>query len=86
MAAEIQIVHLRGLDLVSERRRERVQRPMNEVPSPKRPFVFPICFYWSATTYAGSPDIAWGVTFLNGSVGSSYEGNSFYVRAVRTGP
>ena len=42
-------------------------------------------YYWSSTTYAGSPDYAWGVYFYSGYVyryGKSYRR---YVRAVRSG-
>ena len=41
-------------------------------------------FYWSATTYAGSPSFAWGVG--NGNLYSGFKTGNFYVRAVRTGP
>jgi len=41
--------------------------------------------YWSATTIATDPDIAWLVYFTSGSVFSANKLNSSYVRAVRTG-
>ncbi len=44
-------------------------------------------YYWSATTIAGFPDIAWAVDFGNGSVGGMTKGSIgfFYARAVRGG-
>ncbi len=43
--------------------------------------------YWSSTSYAGNPDVAWVVGFGNGFVYSSgVKGNDYYVRAVRSGP
>jgi len=42
-------------------------------------------FYWSATTYAFVPVVAWDVNFFNGSVGNVSKIFNSYVRAVRTG-
>jgi len=42
-------------------------------------------FYWSATTKAETPDLAWGVYFNTGYVDVISKGTNFYVRAVRTG-
>jgi hypothetical protein len=42
--------------------------------------------YWSATTYAWTPDDAWFVTFGSGGVHDyAFKGNHNYVRAVRAG-
>ena len=41
--------------------------------------------YWSASTYATSPDGAWIVGFFNGDVNLIYKGFNSYVRAVRAG-
>ncbi len=42
-------------------------------------------FYWSATTSAGGPDLAWFVYFYLGGTNDVYKTNSKYVRAVRGG-
>ena len=43
-------------------------------------------FYWASTTPANGTYYAWGVHFVNGSVGNgSYKSGSYYVRAVRGG-
>jgi len=41
--------------------------------------------YWSATTYAGFPDVAWGVVFFDGLVDTAGKSGALYVRAVRSG-
>jgi hypothetical protein len=41
-------------------------------------------YYWSASTYANSPDGAWGVLFGGGGV-DAYGKSGYYVRAVRAG-
>jgi hypothetical protein len=41
--------------------------------------------YWSASSWAGNPGIAWGVYFGYGTVGYSYETGLLYSRAVRSG-
>ena len=41
--------------------------------------------YWSATTFAGLPDDARGVTFFNGGVSGDVKTGNDYVRAVRGG-
>jgi hypothetical protein len=45
-----------------------------------RPF-----FYWSSTTYLGSPVFAWGVNFSDGAVSTDYKYNHHQARAVRGG-
>jgi len=40
----------------------------------------------SGTTRAGSPDVAWGVNFIFGSVDYDGKGSGYGVRAVRPGP
>jgi hypothetical protein len=42
-------------------------------------------YYWSATTYAGSPGDAWLVYFYDGDVFNGFKPNDRYVRAVRGG-
>jgi hypothetical protein len=42
-------------------------------------------FYWSATTVAGNPGLAWDVLFFNGYVFNENKASDFYVRAVRSG-
>jgi hypothetical protein len=44
--------------------------------------------YWSSTTSAFFPDLAWSVSFFSGVVGVNADGKGFrrYVRAVRPGP
>ncbi len=42
-------------------------------------------FYWSATTFAPSSDLAWTVGFDSGSVLGLVKGGSYHVRAVRAG-
>ena len=42
-------------------------------------------FYWSSTTYAGSTNHAWLVSFGSGDVINSLKTSSYYVRAVRSG-
>ncbi len=41
--------------------------------------------YWSSTTYAYYPDVAWIVNFYYGYDNGSYKGYGYYVRAVRGG-
>jgi len=41
--------------------------------------------YWSATTGAGNPALAWAVSFINGAVFSGYKYYAGDVRAVRSG-
>jgi len=41
--------------------------------------------YWSSTTYASYPDLAWIVDFYSGRIHNYYKSNSSYVRAVRGG-
>lgn len=41
--------------------------------------------YWSASTYAPSPFLAWYVLFLVGYVFADFKTSNFYVRAVRSG-
>jgi hypothetical protein len=41
--------------------------------------------YWSSTTYAGYPNVAWYVDFSYGSVFGNYKSSNYYVRAVRGG-
>ena len=41
--------------------------------------------YWSSTTFANSPLVAWYVAFGNGYVGNALKGVDKYVRAVRGG-
>ncbi|MEW6260157.1 MAG: DUF1566 domain-containing protein [Thermodesulfobacteriota bacterium] len=41
--------------------------------------------YWSSTTYAYYPDVAWIVYFSDGGGGSNGKDNDYYVRAVRGG-
>ena len=41
--------------------------------------------YWSATTYAPGPSLAWGVVFVNGGTDYYIKGNGTHVRAVRSG-
>ena len=43
-------------------------------------------FYWSSTSNAAFPDVAWGVGFFDGLVGIVGKGGDGYVRAVRSGP
>ena len=42
-------------------------------------------YYWSSTTYQFTPNLAWFVYFLDGSVFSGTKSNFGYVRAVRGG-
>jgi len=42
-------------------------------------------FYWSATTFAGNPAVAWVVHFFSGNVNFDLKGNTLVVRAVRGG-
>jgi len=42
-------------------------------------------FYWSSTTYAGSPQFAWYVVFFDGNVLANPKDTLGYVRAVRGG-
>jgi len=43
--------------------------------------------YWSSTSSADSPDVAWDVQFYDGDVGlDNGKGFHYYVRAVRRGP
>ncbi|MGH7322075.1 MAG: DUF1566 domain-containing protein [Candidatus Rokuibacteriota bacterium] len=41
--------------------------------------------YWSSSTVAGNPAIAWNVDFGDGFVNASFKGNTNVVRAVRGG-
>lgn len=41
--------------------------------------------YWSATTYAGNPFVAWYVVFNVGEWGGLFKNVNYYVRAVRGG-
>jgi hypothetical protein len=41
--------------------------------------------YWSSSTYAGTPQLAWGGNFSDGYVFTDLKGNAYYVRAVRGG-
>jgi hypothetical protein len=41
--------------------------------------------YWSSSTYAGPPEIAWEVGFADGLVDSDYKDMEYHVRAVRGG-
>lgn len=43
-------------------------------------------YYWSSSTYQLTPNLAWFVYFLDGSVFSGTKSNLGYVRAVRGGP
>jgi hypothetical protein len=42
-------------------------------------------YYWSSTTYAGNPVLAWGVYFYYGVVSYVDKSFNYYVRAVRGG-
>jgi hypothetical protein len=42
--------------------------------------------YWTSTSYVGSPDFAWYVFFVDGSVLANQKTSGAYVRAVRSGP
>jgi hypothetical protein len=42
-------------------------------------------FYWSATTNAGNPSLAWYVGFINGDVGDSDKANGLHAWCVRGG-
>lgn len=56
--------------------------------SPAANAVFVNCqsdVYWSGTTCAYNSDVAWFVGFYGGYVFNDVEGNSFYVRPVRSG-
>jgi hypothetical protein len=46
---------------------------------------FDYCYYWSSTTNANDPYVAWYVEFGGGGVYNLYKGYSLYVRAVRGG-
>jgi len=41
--------------------------------------------FWSSSPYVGSTDLAWGVGFYDGGVGSSYRDCALAVRLVRGG-
>lgn len=41
-------------------------------------------YYWSASTYARSPNYAWIISFNFGFVTNDYKTNENYVRAVRS--
>jgi uncharacterized protein DUF1566 len=43
-------------------------------------------FYWSSTSFAGSPHFAWFVSFNDGNVFDDGKEGSLHVRAVRSGP
>ncbi|HVR74512.1 MAG TPA: DUF1566 domain-containing protein [Planctomycetota bacterium] len=42
--------------------------------------------YWSSTSYADYPYVAWGVYFIHGNVNLDGKGNFYHVRAVRSRP
>jgi len=42
-------------------------------------------YYWSSTTHADTPHLAWTVSFSYGSVLSDHKNFNFYVRGVRGG-
>ncbi|MBI5675735.1 MAG: DUF4214 domain-containing protein [Nitrospirae bacterium] len=42
-------------------------------------------YYWSSTTYAYYPNLAWDVDFFDGHVDYGSKGDSYYVRCVRGG-
>ena len=42
-------------------------------------------YYWSSSTYAGNPTLAWVVDFSDGYTFADYKTTSNYVRAVRGG-
>jgi len=42
-------------------------------------------FYWSATTYAPSPQLAWIAYYYGGYVGADFRPSDFYLRVVRSG-
>jgi hypothetical protein len=44
-----------------------------------------VSVYWSSTTFAGFPDLAWVVGFGNGFVAFDFKGFNYFVRAVRGG-
>jgi hypothetical protein len=43
----------------------------------------PATLFWSSTTVAGSPGLAWEVNFTRGSAGTANVANTFSVRCVR---
>jgi hypothetical protein len=53
---------------------------IDPVFGPTKPNVF-----WSSSSVAGSPFVAWGVDFDNGLVGKDSKDGYFYARAVRSG-
>ena len=60
--------------------------PCGKVPCVDPIFAPTVAFpYWSATTYATSPDRAWSVDFFGGRVDRDLK-SSHYVRAVRAAP
>ena len=42
-------------------------------------------FYWSSSSYAGSPDLAWAVFMVSGGVDAISKSDSYYVWPVRAG-
>ena len=42
-------------------------------------------YYWSSSTYQGTPTGAWNVGFLSGYTYATSKTNGYYVRAVRSG-
>jgi Protein of unknown function (DUF1566) len=62
------------------------------IPYPTRPTIVGAYFpntvssvYWSSTTVAAGPVVAWGVDFGDGLVSYYNKGDDFYVRCVRGG-
>ena len=41
--------------------------------------------YWSSSSYAGPPELAWEVNFGDGTTDSDFKDNDYFVRAVRGG-
>jgi hypothetical protein len=46
---------------------------------------FPGLLYWSSTTYQAFPNVAWAVSFNDGSLGTAGKFDNLSVRAVRGG-
>lgn len=42
-------------------------------------------FYWSSSSYAGNPSLAWAIFMGDGYVGAYSKANSYYIYPVRAG-
>jgi hypothetical protein len=54
-------------------------------PATSVPGATAAAFYWSSTSFASDPSLAWAVDFSNGFVGANDKDNFLHARAVRGG-